>query len=162
MRYVRDDQRGGTMGREIQKIFRRALPHLYGQRGITLLLVMVLLSAILSISVGIFNVVVGEFRISGEVSDSFHAFYAADQGAERTYYQDFQQSALCTSAQQAALCTAAQSQNCYCSPQVSTASGACYVVQVSKLNDRTTVEVQGRYQCANALRSVSRRVRGSY
>lgn len=150
------------MGREIQKIFRRALSRLHRQRGITLLLVMVLLSAILSISVGIFNVVVGEFRISGEVSDSFQAFYAADQGAERAYYQDFQQSALCTSAQQSALCTEAQSQECYCSPQVSVASGACYVVQVSQVNNRTTVEVQGQYKCANAVRSVSRRVRGSY
>src|SRR3989338_10000544 len=52
----------------------------YQKQGITLLLVVVLLSAILSISIGIFNVVYGEFRISGEVADSFRALYAADEG----------------------------------------------------------------------------------
>ena len=148
---------------KIQKISRVILHYVRARQGITLLLVIVLLSAILSISVGIFNVIIGEFRISGETSDSFQALYAANQGAERTYYEDFQQNVLCTSPQQTALCTAAQSQDCYCSPQVMTSSGACYVVLVSKISGLTRVESQGQYQCGiNSPRVVKRRVFAEY
>ena len=141
-------------------ISRAAFYNVRRESGITLLLVIVLLSAILSISVGIFNVIIGEFRISGETSDSFQALYAANQGAERTYYEDYQQNVLCTSPEQTALCTAAQ---CYCSPQIMTSSGACYVVQVSKISGQTKVESQGQYQCGvNSPRVVRRRVFSVY
>lgn len=58
------------------------------KKGITLLLVVVILSALLSISIGIFNVVFGELLISGEIADSFVAYYAADEGAEKNLYLD--------------------------------------------------------------------------
>lgn len=58
------------------------------KKGITLLLVIVILSAILSISLGIFSITLGEIKISGEIGNSFHAFYAADQGIERMLYRD--------------------------------------------------------------------------
>lgn len=58
------------------------------KRGITLLLVVVILSALFSISLGIFNLVFGQILISGEVEDSFRAFYAADRGLERIFYRD--------------------------------------------------------------------------
>lgn len=60
----------------------------FRKQGITLLLVIIILSAILSISLGIFNITLGEIRISGEIGNSFHAFYAADQGIERMLYRD--------------------------------------------------------------------------
>ena len=52
------------------------------ENGITLLLVMIILSALLSISIGIFNIVFGQIKISGDLADSFVAFYAADQAIE--------------------------------------------------------------------------------
>lgn len=58
------------------------------QGGITLLLVILVISAILAISIGIFNLVFTEIRISGEMADSFIAFYAGDQGVENLLYDD--------------------------------------------------------------------------
>lgn len=66
----------------------------FKNRGVALLLVIVILSAILSVSIGIFNVVLGELLISGEISDSFIAFYAADTGIERMLYRDRNQNAV--------------------------------------------------------------------
>lgn len=53
-----------------------------------LLLTVLILAALTSIASGIFAAVFGEIRISGEVGDSFTAFYAADQGIERLLYCD--------------------------------------------------------------------------
>jgi len=118
------------------------------QQGITLLLVIVLLSAILSISIGIFNVVLGEFRISGEASDSFRALYAADQGIERTLYQD---------REQAALCTVVPGPDCFVAEEVSVPSDACYTVRVSKGVSATTIVIAGQYRCgSNPSRVVKR------
>lgn len=121
---------------------------LSSQRGITLLLVIVLLSAILSISIGIFNVVLGEFRISGEATDSFRALYAADQGIERTLYQDREQQALCA---------VALGPDCFVAEGVGVPSEACYTVRVSKIADATTIVIAGQYRCgANPARVVKR------
>jgi len=112
------------------------------------LLVIVLLSAILSISVGIFNVVLGEFRISGEASDSFRALYAADQGIERTLYRDREQQALCV---------VAQGPDCFVAQAVTVPSEACYTVKVSKVSSATTIVIAGQYRCgSNPSRVVKR------
>jgi hypothetical protein len=58
------------------------------KNGIALLLVILLLSAILSISLGIFNLIFGQIQISGEIGDSFRAFMAADEGTEKMLYRD--------------------------------------------------------------------------
>ncbi|MBI2056015.1 MAG: hypothetical protein HYT37_01435 [Candidatus Sungbacteria bacterium] len=58
------------------------------KKGITLLLVIVILSALLSISIGIFNVVYGEILISGEIADSYTAFYASDRAIDKFLYLD--------------------------------------------------------------------------
>ncbi|GEM_PF-1741437 len=120
----------------------------FQQQGITLLLVIVLLSAILSISVGIFNVVLGEFRISGEASDSFRALYAADQGIERTLYRDRRQQGLCT---------VAEGTDCFVAEGVGVPSEACYTVRVSKASGATTIVIAGQYRCgSNPARVVKR------
>ena len=62
--------------------------HLSFQKGITLLLVVVILSVLLSISLGIFNLVFGQIKISGEIADSFVAFYNADRAIEKFLYID--------------------------------------------------------------------------
>lgn len=57
-------------------------------RGVTLLLVVLVLSIILSISIGIFGVVYSETKISGEIGNSFNAFYLSDEAMERILYED--------------------------------------------------------------------------
>ena len=118
------------------------------KEGITLLLVIVLLSAILSIGIGIFNVVYGEFRISGEVADSFRALYAADEGIERTLYLDRQRNAVCT---------VAQSIDCFVAVNVPVLSGGQYSVRVSKEGGSTAVVVAGQNRAGtNAARIIKR------
>ncbi len=118
------------------------------KEGITLLLVIVLLSAILSIGIGIFNVVYGEFRISGEVADSFRALYAADEGIERTLYRDRQDNAICT---------VVQGRDCFVSVDIPVLSGGQYSVRVSKEGGSTAVMVAGQNRAgANAARIIKR------
>lgn len=64
-------------------------PHLTPAKnqGVTLLLVVVVLSAILTISVGMANIIFGQIKISGESSDSLLAFLAADRAIERKLYE---------------------------------------------------------------------------
>lgn len=114
-----------------------------------MLLVVVILSALFSISIGIFNVVFGELRISGEIADSFVAFYAADQGIERTLYLDREQSAICT---------ITTGENCYVvSPPINTASGGCYGLRVNKISNTTQIIASGQYRCgSNPARVVKR------
>ena len=66
----------------------QSLKSLSEKKGITLLLVIAILSALLSISIGIFNSVFGQIQISGETTDSFRALYGADQSIERFLYLD--------------------------------------------------------------------------
>lgn len=124
------------------------------QRGITLLLVIVLLSAILSISVGIFNVVFGELRISGEATDSFRALYAADQGIERTLYLD---------RQRGTICSLIQGIDCFVSVNVPVQSGGQYTVRVSKQGGITDIVVAGQNRAgANPGRVVKRGFQVTY
>ena len=116
-------------------------------KGITLLLVIILLSAIMSIGLGIFNVVIGELKISGEISDSFIAFYAADEGIERVLYLDRVARAIC----------AAPGENCFTDIDVPVASQGCYTARVSKIQNTTNIVVAGQYRCGpNPARVVKR------
>ncbi|OHA08410.1 MAG: hypothetical protein A3A44_00200 [Candidatus Sungbacteria bacterium RIFCSPLOWO2_01_FULL_60_25] len=54
----------------------------------TLLLVVLLLAMFLSIAAGIFQIAFTEYRLAGELSDSFRALYAADEGVERLFFYD--------------------------------------------------------------------------
>lgn len=56
--------------------------------GFILLLVILVMSALLSIGIAIFEVVYGEIRLSGEITDSFTALYAADEGLEQMLYEE--------------------------------------------------------------------------
>ena len=114
--------------------------------GITLLLVIILLSAIMSISLGIFNIVMGELRISGEISDSFIAFYAADQGIERVLYLDRNARTICGT----------PGQNCF-TESGEVESGGCYTARVSRIASTTDIVVAGQYRCGtNPARVVKR------
>ena len=111
------------------------------ESGITILLVVVILSALFSISIGIFNVVFGELRISGEIADSFVAFYAADQGIERTLYLDRNGSGLPDGYAEAK----------------DLSSGGCYSLQLGKIGSATQIIAAGQYRCGtNPSRVVKR------
>src|SRR3989344_1277203 len=56
--------------------------------GVALLLVMSILSALTSISYAMFTIAFSHIQIAGELSDSFIALYAADEGIERLLYED--------------------------------------------------------------------------
>ena len=126
----------------------------HSERGIILLLVVVLVSAILSVSLGIFDVMIGEFRISGDAADSFRALYAADEGFERILYLDRRPAGpICDG-----ICIVEI-------PTRDVPSGACYEVKLEKrlLVPQMSVIVIGQYQCgANALRIVRRAFEAAY
>lgn len=127
-------------------------PH-HSKRGIVLLLVVVLVAAILSISLGIFNTMLGEFRISGDAADSFRALYAADEGFERILYKDRQQGPICSSPCIVLL------------PFSDVLSGACYEVKFVKkaAPPQIKIVVTGKYQCgANKPRIVKRAFEAVY
>lgn len=54
------------------------------------MLVVILTSAILTVGVGVFNVLYGQIIIVGKADYSFQALYAADIGVEQTLYRDRQ------------------------------------------------------------------------
>lgn len=120
--------------------------------GMVLLLVILILSALLSISIGIFNVVLGEFRISGEISDSFIAFYAADQGVEQVFYDDRVAGSLCRGGG-----------TCEYGPvTVALANGSCYTARLSRTGNDTSVTSTGEYRCGGSSLAVKRAFQASY
>lgn len=112
------------------------------KEGIIILLVMVILSALFSISIGIFNVVLGELRISGEIADSFVAFYAADQGIERTLYLDRGEGL---------------SDGYVEEKDLTSGSGGCYKVRLTKSGDDTQIIASGQYRCGSTASRVVKR-----
>jgi len=120
--------------------------------GITLLLMVVILSALLSISVGIFNVVLGQIQISGDLNDSFIAFYAATEAMEKVLFMD----------RNLGICTGASGDPCAQGP-INIASGGCYKMRVVKSASDTSLETVGQYRCgASPSRVVKRRLLLTY
>ncbi len=102
-------------------------------RGITILLVLLIVSSLLVISTSIFNFVIAELRISGALNDSFYAVYAADEAMERALYQD-------------------RIEGSYVGPGVFTITdtalnGSCYTATITKTETETTIKTVGKYQC---------------
>jgi hypothetical protein len=67
-------------------------------KGTSLLLTILILSAVLAISLGISVVVVQQIKISSQIADSVLAFFAADSGMERSlynYYKQFELKNIC-------------------------------------------------------------------
>ena len=125
----------------------------FKKEGITLLLVVIILSALLSISIGIFNVVLGQIRISGEIADSFVAFYAADQGIEKMLLRDRVLNEICPT----------PGANCFPAQTFDVESGACYTIRVSKTGGSTEIVVSGQYRCGiNPMRVVKRGFQVTY
>ncbi len=139
--------------------------------GIALLLVVVVLSALLSVSLGIFAVVFGEAKISGEMTDSFRAIFAADQGMERMLYCDRAvPPANCDNLGQPAGCLGQPGQCTYPGPNPTDTvqlpafpSGACVYVRLFRnASGDTGAFSTGEYACGVAERSVRRALRALY
>jgi type II secretory pathway pseudopilin PulG len=62
--------------------------NLVKNKGFALLYAMLVLSVVLSVSMGLFNVVMRYYSIESSARESQHAFYAADSAAECVYYWD--------------------------------------------------------------------------
>lgn len=124
------------------------------EKGITMLLVVAILSSLLSISVGIFDVIFGQIQLSGEISDSFSAFYAADEGIEKTLYLD----RITNINNPLGICAGTGGgAGCYTALAVNAQSGGCYDIAVDKVGASTNLKVLGQYRCgANPVRVVKR------
>lgn len=130
------------------------------ENGITLLLVILVLSALMTVSLGIFNVSFIELRISGDFSNSLRALDVSDQLVELALYKDRVQQSICTT----------PGENCYvgcitgsadCSSPTETfaalPNGACGRVTISRLGGQTTLESLGQFDCNSGSLRVARR-----
>lgn len=137
---------------------RRAQPSRSGQRvpcafarqreGMTLLLVILILAALLSISIGIFNVVFGEIQLSGELNNAFVAFYAADEGVERLLYDYFVANALG--------CPPLPTSCSYGPTTITLSNGACHTLRLTRTGNSLTALATGEYRCGSPTLSVKR------
>src|SRR3989344_9167761 len=133
--------------------------HPYGKRsereGMTLLLVVVLLAAFLSIAAGIFQIAFTEYRLSGELSDSFRALYAADEGIERLFFYDrVLDSALGCSGSAA----------CVGTPEVIDLGNGTFM-ELQLLRDaaaQTVVTAVGEFRCGGSPIAVRRALEATY
>ena len=103
--------------------------------GVILLLVVIVLTAIFSISIGVFSVILGQVTTSGTFENSATALYAADQSIERTFYRDRQERDFS--------CDPLLS----CStdiPAVTLASGGCMLATISKTPAPVTTQITAR------------------
>ena len=117
-------------------------------RGVTLLLVILILTALLSISISIFGIVFGEIRISGDLVSSFVAFYGADQALEYKLYDDRSDGT--------PVCAAG---NCTVTETLTTADGLPADVCVNLIFTRagnTSIIATGQYRCSDPLLAVKR------
>lgn len=129
--------------------------HKSGRPGIALLLVILILSALLAVSAGIFTTVFGQLRISEEVADSFTALYAADEGIERLLYEDLVTDSVpgCSGVSPCS----------YESADINLPNGACMKLRFTRVASMlTTLTAVGEYRCLVGALSVKRALRVSY
>ncbi len=116
-------------------------------QGVALLLVMSILTALTSISFAMFNIAFSQIQIAGELSDSFIAFYAADEGIERLLYEDRVNPANVCAGFGAACYEVGDLT--FSSPNAF--SGGCYYAKLSKTDSggiaENTLEVTGQSFC---------------
>ncbi len=124
-------------------------------RGVTLLFVVLIVAALLSTALGIFDAVFGQLRLAGEITDSFRALYAADQGIEKLLYDDRVANAVpgCPG-----------SSPCSYGPTtISLGQDRCVTLRLTRTSGRnTTVVATGEYRCGTGELTVRRAIRVQY
>ena len=103
------------------------------EKGISLLLTVFLLSLMLSISLGIFDIIYSELILSGDIRSSFFALYAADEIVEKTVYLDRILRQICKTI----------STDCWVTALASASNNACNSVKVSKNTGTGLTEILG-------------------
>lgn len=64
------------------------MKHITHNRGVSLLLTLLIMAAILVIAFGVSRLSIGEIKLSRDISRSIIAYYAADAGIERAVYEE--------------------------------------------------------------------------
>lgn len=111
--------------------------------GVVLLLVVIVLTAVFSISIGVFGVILGQITTSQTFENSFIALYAADQSIERTLYRDRQLNQF--------PCAPASSPCTTTIPQQTIASGGCMSATIRKTTAPVTTTITARGLSAPCL-----------
>lgn len=138
--------------------------------GITLLLVILVMSGLMTISIGIFNISFTELRIFGELTSSFRAFYAADRIFEYALKLDRDGTPLCAadSPDASTPCYTACSAGMPGCPESAVdlpafSNGSCGKVTVTRFGGLTTVRATGQHDCyLGSFRVVRRAFEVSY
>jgi len=138
---------------------------MFSERGFAILFTLLIVSITLSISLGVYNLLIGEIILSGTGRDSQLAFYAADAGVECALYWDIQQGAFSTSTANNITC-AGESKTV--GGGLSSAftlafeNGSCVTVTVEKGQSQTTITSQGQNTCDMNPRTVQRGLQVTY
>lgn len=119
----------------------------------TLILTTLLLSGLLAIAVGISSAVFTEFRLSGEITDSFVALYAADQGMEQLLYETRVTQSVCPGPPPA---------SCHTTVTIDTGNGACARVRVARLLGAYTITSTGEFRCTGEALALKRALSASF
>lgn len=62
--------------------------HLSGQKGISIILTLLILSGVLATSLGVVTLMIQQIKLAGTLADSTVSLYAAEAGIERVLYED--------------------------------------------------------------------------
>lgn len=116
------------------------------KNGIALLLTVFILTAILSVSTGVFTALYGEILITDAVKNSTQAINGSDHGVERTLYRDRILAPLPNGATESRILP----------------SGACYDMTTIKFGLLTQIRVVAEYTCGNPTRAAKRAFRVTY
>lgn len=108
-------------------------------RGVSLLLTILILNAILSIALGVSTLMLGEAKISREEPKSLRAYYAAEAGVERKLFESRKSSPDYNDIGSApSWCTG--------SGRVCLDADTCYAVDVVSYPNPTTIKSYGCYK----------------
>lgn len=122
------------------KHLSKRTPEVYGakkhERGVALLILIVVLAAVLSIGINMTQTVLAELRLAREIEYSFRANFAGDQGLERTFYRD------------RVLRECTTPSNCEGLVNITLSDGtqSCYQIAMTKAA-KTSIESRGFYRC---------------
>ena len=147
-------------------------------RGIALLFTLLIIGVAISLSIGVFNIILGELEIGEGARESHRAFYAADSGIECILYWDLKEQAFVFDKEKAINCVGSSPAFTRSSQTVdgktatvyqSTASftlanGACVSLTVIKFSDGSSrIEALGENTCnPAAVRVVQRGIEVNY
>ncbi len=109
------------------------------QKGVSLLITLLVMSALLSIAIGLSGLSIGEIQLARESPSSLVAFYAAESGVEWAMYQD----------RANGMASQSYSDYNFClNPSV----GICYSVTASGTSPTRSIQSKGSFR--NTVRSI--------